>query len=87
MDQGNGFVTLKGAHDGDGDAMIAAQGDQGSAARENFSSSRFCSPVMLLMIIEVSGYVAAVHDLDVSAIKQRAAKIPVVTGQGVGHIS
>ena len=87
VNQGNGLVTLKRAHDGDGDAVIAAQCDQGGAARENFSGSRFCTPVMLLMIIEVRCDIAAVHDLDVSAIKQRAAKIPVVTGQGVGHIT
>ena len=69
VDQGNGLVTLKGAHNGDRDPVIPAQGDQGGAARENFSGSGFRPAVMLLMIIEIGGDIAAVHDLDVSAIK------------------
>ena len=69
VDQGNRLVTLKRAHNGDGDAVIAAKGDQGGATRENFLGSCFRPAVMLLMIIEVSGNIAAVHDLDISAVK------------------
>ena len=79
MDQGNrSAVNLQSAHHRNGDAVIATQGNQGSAGFEYLLRRLLGATIMLLVVRHVSRDIAAIHYLYLPVVEQGATEIPVV---------